>query len=97
GQRSRAPATMRLPFSRRAPSCPVRSASYGRPPTRNPMTTADPIVRIAGLRLDRGSRTVLRDVDLVVPRGRVVAVLGPSGSGKSTLLAALTGAQIGRA
>jgi phospholipid/cholesterol/gamma-HCH transport system ATP-binding protein len=43
------------------------------------------------LRLDRGGRTILRDIALEVPRGSVTAVLGPSGSGKSTLLAALTG------
>jgi phospholipid/cholesterol/gamma-HCH transport system ATP-binding protein len=55
------------------------------------MTDSSPIVRIDKLRLDRGGRTVLRDINLTVPRGRVVAVLGPSGSGKSTLLAALTG------
>ncbi len=48
-------------------------------------------VRLSGLRLDRGARTVLSDIDLRVPRGSVTAVLGPSGSGKSTLLAALTG------
>lgn len=30
---------------------------------------------------------VLRDIDLAVPRGRTVAIVGPSGSGKSTLLA----------
>jgi phospholipid/cholesterol/gamma-HCH transport system ATP-binding protein len=55
------------------------------------MTDATPIVRIDNLRLDRGGRTVLRDINLTVPRGSIVAVLGPSGSGKSTLLAALTG------
>ncbi len=56
------------------------------------MTPSDtPAIRLAGLRLDRGKRTILRDLDLVVPRGSITAVLGPSGSGKSTLLAALTG------
>jgi phospholipid/cholesterol/gamma-HCH transport system ATP-binding protein len=55
------------------------------------MTGADPIVRLSGVRLDRGGRAVLRDLDLAIPRGGVTAVLGPSGSGKSTLLAALTG------
>jgi phospholipid/cholesterol/gamma-HCH transport system ATP-binding protein len=56
-----------------------------------PMTDSSPIVHLTNLRLDRGGRTVLSDINLSVPRGQVVAVLGPSGSGKSTLLAALTG------
>ena len=56
------------------------------------MTAADPFaVRLSGARLDRGGRTILRDIDLSVPRGGITAVLGPSGCGKSTLLAALTG------
>ena len=56
------------------------------------MTPADaPAVHLSGLRLDRGGRTILRGIDLTVPRGSITAVLGPSGSGKSTLLAALTG------
>lgn len=50
-----------------------------------------PIVRLSGVRLERGGRAVLDAIDLVVPRGSITAVLGPSGSGKSTLLAALTG------
>lgn len=56
------------------------------------MTPVDDLaVRLSGARLDRGGRTILRDIDLSVPRGSIAAVLGPSGSGKSTLLAALTG------
>ena len=56
-----------------------------------PMNDTSPVIRLTGLRLDRGSRTVLRDINLTVPRGQVITVFGPSGSGKSTLLAALTG------
>ena len=60
------------------------------PDTALPMpdTTA---VRLSGVQLDRGARTILSGIDLVVKRGSITAVLGPSGSGKSTLLAALTG------
>ena len=54
-------------------------------------TPDDIAVRLAGVRLDRGGRTILSGIDLDVPRGSITAVLGPSGSGKSTLLAALTG------
>ena len=57
----------------------------------SPAPAADYAVRVAGLRLDRGARTILSGIDLDVPRGSITAVLGPSGSGKSTLLAALTG------
>lgn len=56
------------------------------------MSEPTPIaVRLAGVRLDRGTRTIVSGIDLSVPRGSVTAVLGPSGSGKSTLLSALTG------
>jgi putative thiamine transport system ATP-binding protein len=50
----------------------------------------------AGLRLDRvalslGGRRLFRPLDLTVPPGEVVTVMGPSGSGKSSLLALICG------
>ncbi|QCX76971.1 Bacitracin export ATP-binding protein BceA [Streptomyces sp. YIM 121038] len=39
----------------------------------------------------RGALVALHPVDLVVPRGRFLAVMGPSGSGKSTLLQCAAG------
>jgi phospholipid/cholesterol/gamma-HCH transport system ATP-binding protein len=50
-----------------------------------------PAIRFERVRLDRGTRTILRDVSFSVPRGSVTAVIGPSGGGKSTLLYAITG------
>jgi lipopolysaccharide export system ATP-binding protein len=44
-----------------------------------------------GLRVVRGARVVLRDVDLAAEGGEVVGLLGPSGAGKSTLFRAITG------
>lgn len=56
-----------------------------------PAADQTPAVQLQSVRLDRGGRTILHDIDLRVPRGSITAVLGPSGSGKSTMLAALTG------
>jgi ABC-2 type transport system ATP-binding protein len=51
-------------------------------------------IQIRGLRVVRGTRVVLRDFDLQVPRGTLTGLLGPSGSGKSTLMRAIVGVQI---
>lgn len=48
-----------------------------------------PLLRAAGLTVGYGPQVVVRDVDLTVSPGEVVALLGPNGSGKSTLLRSL--------
>ncbi|MET4926501.1 ABC transporter ATP-binding protein [Streptomyces sp. PSRA5] len=50
-------------------------------------------IRAHGLRVVRGERTVLRDLDFAVPPGRITGLLGPSGCGKSTLMRAVVGTQ----
>ncbi|HJW95322.1 MAG TPA: ATP-binding cassette domain-containing protein [Thermoanaerobaculia bacterium] len=44
------------------------------------------ILRIEKLRLNRGSRQVLRGVDMTVQRGELLALMGLSGGGKTTIL-----------
>ncbi len=46
----------------------------------------EPVLELKGVHKSFGDLHVLRGVDLRVPKGSVVCVLGPSGSGKSTLL-----------
>ncbi|WP_278263322.1 ABC transporter ATP-binding protein [Nocardia sp. AG03] len=48
-------------------------------------------VAVRGLTRRFGERTVLDSIDLTIPAGQFVALLGRSGSGKSTLLRALAG------
>ncbi|WP_394841489.1 ATP-binding cassette domain-containing protein [Pendulispora brunnea] len=45
----------------------------------------------SGLRVVRGGKVILRDVDVAANEGEVLGILGPSGAGKSTLFRALVG------
>ncbi|TQL66625.1 ABC-2 type transport system ATP-binding protein [Nocardioides albertanoniae] len=51
------------------------------------------VVEASGLRVVRGKREVLHDLDFSVRAGEVTGLLGPSGCGKTTLMRALVGVQ----
>ncbi|MGE4425671.1 MAG: ABC transporter ATP-binding protein [Solirubrobacteraceae bacterium] len=56
------------------------------------MTPNDPApLEARGVACAIGKRTIVRDVDLTVRTGEMLAVVGPNGTGKSTLLRALAG------
>jgi len=48
--------------------------------------TADRTLQAAGIRLGYGDRTIVDDLDLDVPGGRITAIVGANACGKSTLL-----------
>ncbi|MXP22379.1 ATP-binding cassette domain-containing protein [Gordonia sp. HNM0687] len=53
--------------------------------TAGSTSPAPPMIVMKNVQKHFGDLHVLRDIDLEVPAGQVVVVLGPSGSGKSTL------------
>lgn len=52
---------------------------------------ADSLLRLERLGVQLGGRQVLRDIDLSVPRGQTVAIIGESGCGKTVLLKTMIG------
>src|SRR5438874_10783545 len=55
--------------------------------------SAKPAVEARDVWVSLGGQTVLEGVNLSVPAGQLVALIGPNGSGKTTLLRALLGLQ----
>ncbi|KOC92740.1 aliphatic sulfonates ABC transporter ATP-binding protein [Winslowiella iniecta] len=60
------------------------------PPSPARLNTGTPLV-INGVSKQYSGRTILNDIDLHIPSGQFVAVVGRSGCGKSTLLRLLAG------
>jgi len=58
------------------------------------MGNTEAAITIRALYVVRGGNVVLPHIDLDVPRGQIVGLLGPSGGGKTTLMRSIVGAQI---
>ena len=51
----------------------------------------DNILNISGLNKRYGKTHALKDINLEIPRGKIVGILGPNGSGKTTLMKTIMG------
>jgi len=62
--------------------------------TKAPATPTDTVLSVRGLQVDNAIGTpVVKDLDLEIRRGEIVAVAGVEGNGQTPLVAALTGLQ----
>lgn len=65
----------------------ARLLYYRFQPIENVMTQAETnLVEVRHMSFYRGERPIFEDINLVVPQGKVTAIMGPSGIGKTTLL-----------
>jgi zinc/manganese transport system ATP-binding protein len=69
----------------------VDTVAANHPITDEPLIGAAPAVTARGAAITVGRRTLWSGVDLDVPTGEFVAILGPNGVGKSTLVKAVLG------
>jgi phospholipid/cholesterol/gamma-HCH transport system ATP-binding protein len=59
--------------------------------TPNAKPLAEPLIRIERLGVEFGRLAVLRQIDLEIPRGQTLAIIGESGCGKTVLLKTIIG------
>ena len=52
---------------------------------------AAPVVEITNVAFSYGNHDVLKSVDLTIPKGKIVGIMGASGSGKTTLMRLIGG------
>src|SRR3972149_11997390 len=58
-----------------------------------PSVASDTLIEIKDVNFAYGRRPILTGINMTVPRGKVVALMGISGSGKTTLLRLIGGAR----
>jgi branched-chain amino acid transport system permease protein len=68
------------------PSLKLKESSQGRQ-----VLVGEPLLEIRGLRKSFGGIRAVDRLDLTVPSGSIVAIIGPNGSGKTTLFNVVTG------
>ena len=54
--------------------------------THPELTREDPVLNIKNFNLWYGDAQAIHDINMIIPKGKVTALIGPSGCGKSTLL-----------
>jgi phosphate transport system ATP-binding protein len=67
----------------------IRQGRPHTPAVHDSLRAEEAVLEIRGFRLFYGQAQALHDVSMIVPRGKVTALIGPSGCGKSTLLRAV--------
>lgn len=50
-------------------------------------------IQLSNLSVVRGKNSVIQDLNLELPKGKIIGLLGPSGAGKTTLMRVLVGVQ----
>lgn len=54
--------------------------------THDVLKREEALLEVSGFNLSYGAKQALFDVNMIIPKGKVTALIGPSGCGKSTLL-----------